>query len=93
MRTPEGSTKDKVKAFLKERGAWFTVGTGLATLPVDIIGCYRGRFFVIEVKAPGKKPTPKQNLIMEKIVACGGATIWGDNLKSIMICFDAFAAG
>ena len=93
MKTPEGRIKDQVKAFLKERGVWFTVGTGLATLPVDIIGCYRGRFFAIEVKAPGKKPTPKQYVIMAKIVACGGATMWGDNLETIVLCFDAFAAG
>lgn len=72
MKTPEGLVKDKVKAFLKERDAWFTVGSGIATLPIDIIGCYRGRFFAIEVKAPGKKPTARQWFTLEKIRSTGG---------------------
>jgi len=26
----------------------------------DILGCYRGRMFALEAKAPGKKPSPIQ---------------------------------
>ena len=28
---------------------------------MDFLGCYRGRFFAIETKAPGKKPTLRQD--------------------------------
>lgn len=84
MRTPEGKTKDKVKSFLKERGAWFTVGTGLATLPIDIIGCYKGRFFAIEVKAPGKNLTKRQELIMHQMKTALAYVVWTDDAPALI---------
>lgn len=38
----------------------------------DIVGCYYGAFFALEVKRPGEKPTPIQTAIMERIRAAGG---------------------
>lgn len=38
----------------------------------DIVCCLKGRFVAIEVKQPGKNPTPLQALKMEKISAAGG---------------------
>lgn len=40
----------------------------------DLVGCYRGRFFGIEVKRPGEVRTPKQTLTMEKIASADGLT-------------------
>lgn len=38
----------------------------------DLIGIYRGRFLAIEVKQPGKNPTPEQRNFIEIIRKHGG---------------------
>lgn len=45
----------------------------------DIKICYKGRFITIEVKAPGKVPTPLQYYKMECVNKAGGISIWGDS--------------
>lgn len=58
--TQEGKVKKEIKEFLDSLGqyCWYfspqMTGYGRAGIP-DIIGCLRGMFFAIEVKAPGKK--------------------------------------
>ena len=83
--TPEGKVKEKVKAFLKERGAWFfmPVPTGYGTTTVDFIGCYKGQFFAIETKAPGKTPTARQDLFLKAVQAHGGKVFWSDDAAEI----------
>jgi Holliday junction resolvase len=59
--TPEGRVKTAIKAFLKSlHDCWYfmpaTHGYGSSGVP-DIVGCYKGVFFAIEVKAPGKRNT------------------------------------
>jgi hypothetical protein len=50
--TPEKKVKNKVTAQLKELGAYYfypvTSGFGASGIP-DIVGCYKGRFFGIEI--------------------------------------------
>jgi hypothetical protein len=75
--TPEGKIKKKVSTYLKKvDGLWYTMpvpgGYGMSTL--DYLCCYRGLFFSIETKAPGKKPTDRQRFVMEDIRAAGGTT-------------------
>lgn len=65
--TPEGRVKKKVSELLKNTpGCYYFMpvpgGFGMTTL--DYIGCYRGRFFAIETKKPGGKPTARQNQII-----------------------------
>ena len=38
----------------------------------DTIGCYRGVALYIEVKKPGKKPTPEQIAFLESVARAGG---------------------
>ena len=38
----------------------------------DIVGVYRGRFFALEVKQPGNKPTVLQAAMLRQITAAGG---------------------
>ena len=38
----------------------------------DIVGVDRGRFFGIEIKQPGKKPTEIQKYMLEQIGKAGG---------------------
>jgi len=40
---------------------------------LDYFGCYKGKFFSVETKAPGKKPTERQQLTIAAITRAGGA--------------------
>lgn len=62
--TPEGRVKERVRKLLSMYGdelyAYWPVPTGFGRTTLDVIGCYRGRFFSVETKAEGKKPTLRQ---------------------------------
>ena len=75
MATPEGKVKAKVKKVLDQLNCYYffpaTGGFGRSGVP-DIIGCLEGRFFGIECKANGGKPTALQLKQLEKIEWNGG---------------------
>ena len=99
--TPEGKVKADVKKFLKAIGAYFYMpvqnGMGVVGIP-DIVGCYRGRFFGIETKAPNKTPTapeqrwakatPNQQAQLEGILAAGGIGLVADNVQQVIDAFE-----
>lgn len=61
--TPEGKIKSKVSSLLKATPGlyyWMPVPSGFGDATLDYVGCYQGKFFSIETKAPGKKPTKRQ---------------------------------
>lgn len=76
--TPEGKVKKKITAYLKTLAPdmWYDmpvpIGYGKSTL--DYLCCYQGRFFSIEAKRPGGKPTPLQENLMRAIRAAGGTS-------------------
>lgn len=75
--TPEGKVKKKVSDLLKATPeVWYTmpVPSGFGESTLDYLGCHRGRFFAIETKAPGKKPTLRQMQTMAAIERGGGKT-------------------
>lgn len=76
--TPEAKVKAKVVAQLKKLGAYYfypvTGGFGSSGVP-DIVGCYKGKFFGIECKANGNKPTELQRLNLTKIGLNGGVAL------------------
>lgn len=86
--TPEGKVKAEIKAYLDSLGAdcWYfmpaMMGYGRKGIP-DIIGCYKGKFFAIEVKAPGKiaNTTPWQEKELCAILASNGIAIVVDSLE------------
>ena len=92
MRTPEGQIKDKVKAYLKEKRAWYFMpvpsGYGIPTL--DFIGCYKGKFFAIETKAPGKEPTRRQFNTMMAMQDAGGWVVWSNDWDRLKQAMDLF---
>jgi hypothetical protein len=61
--TPEGKVKAKVKKILKKYPHWgdWPVPSGYGKGTLDYIGCIAGRFFAVEVKAEGNKPTALQD--------------------------------
>ena len=84
-RTPEGIEKAKVKAFLAsiKAYAYWPVPSGYGKQGVDCYACIRGRFWAIEVKAPGGLPTPRQNLTLDEVANASGHTITGTGDKIV----------
>ena len=72
--TPEGKVKEQVKKLLKQHGAYYhmPVQNGMGAPTLDFVGCFKGKFFAVETKAPGKKPTPRQELTMADMRKAGG---------------------
>ncbi len=71
----EELVKKHVKRMLKRHNCYcfMPVQSGYGAATLDIIGCHKGRFFSIETKAPGKSPSPRQELIMDMMNAAGAA--------------------
>lgn len=72
--TPEGKIKAKVKALLKRYSAVYhhmPVQNGMGEPTLDFVCCVNGYFLAIETKAPGKKPTPRQQITMAAMRAAG----------------------
>jgi hypothetical protein len=75
MSTPEGIVKRRVSALLKSyKDLFYTmpVPSGYGESTLDYIGCYRGRFFSIETKKPGGKPTGRQTAVIALMEQAGG---------------------
>lgn len=83
--TPEGIVKKKLVTILKSIGAYYffpaTHGYGRSGVP-DVVGCYDGGFFAIEVKAEGKKPTALQENEIRQIVLQRGVAFVYDGTMS-----------
>ena len=74
--TPEGKVKRTVSSLLRsipDLYYFMPVPSGYGESSLDYLGSFRGRFFAVETKAPGKKPTDRQNMIIERIRKSGGA--------------------
>ena len=68
--TPEGKVKRRVSTILKRADSCYyfmPVQTGYGSPTLDYLGTSRGRGFAIETKAPGKKPTMRQNAIIAEM--------------------------
>lgn len=80
----ESRVKDVCKKLLKEFGAYYFMPAmnayGRSGVP-DIVGCYKGRFFSIECKAPSRanNVSELQKLEMEKIRVSGGMAFVATN--------------
>ena len=76
--TPEGKVKQRVKLLLETYGVYYAMpmGTGFGNSGVpDFLACYNGRFYAIECKANGKKPTALQNKHLADIRKAGGISL------------------
>lgn len=72
----EKNFENRIKAYLKEKGAWLIKYWGggeftKAGIP-DLLVCYKGHFIAIEVKAPKGKPSELQLYHLRKIKDAGG---------------------
>ena len=87
--TPEGKVKDAIKKYLKSVGAYYhmPVQSGMGAPTLDFVGCYKGFFFAIEAKAPGKKPTARQKLTIKEMEAAGAGVFVIDGNLSALVRF------
>jgi len=68
--TPEKRVKQKLRELLKEYPElyqFWPVQAGYGATTLDVLGCYRGRFFAVETKATGREPTTRQEDTIEDI--------------------------
>ncbi len=77
--TPEGKVKKVVREYLDKLDYCYyfmpaTGGYGKSGVP-DIVGCYLGMFFGIELKAGNNKPTPLQEKNLQQITNTRGLAI------------------
>jgi hypothetical protein len=73
--TPEGNIKKKIKKLLDNTvGLYYEmpVPSGYGKSGLDYHGCFRGKYFAIEAKAPKKEPTKLQWDKINAIEAAGG---------------------
>ena len=89
--TPENRIKKMGIALLDEYNVFhYPASAGpysVAGIP-DRVGCFYGRFFGIEFKAPGKKPTALQLMRRDQIVAAGGEWFLVDSPETLQIFHD-----
>lgn len=82
---PEETVKAAIKGWLKDHGAYFfmPVQTGYGATSLDFLVCLNGRFVGIETKRPGiKRPSPRQQICMDNIIAAGGIAVCVDSLTA-----------
>lgn len=86
----EKTVKAAVRKRLTEIGAFqfWPVMMGFGTRTLDVLGSYKGRFYGIECKRPGEKPTLAQRFTIQKIEAAGGLTFVVDNVEDARRLFD-----
>lgn len=87
--TPEGRVKSRVKDILTAYkphvyGNWI-VQNGMGTPTLDYIGCCCGRYFSVETKAPGKKPTARQAKTVADIEIASGRVFVIDDVDAVAL--------
>lgn len=86
--TPEGKIKKQVNALLdqyKPIYRYWPVPSGFGASSLDCIVCYLGFFIAIETKAPGKKPTPRQEFCMDEMREAHGTVFVVDSEQTLAL--------
>lgn len=93
MPTPESKVKAAVKKALAAHNVYahWPVQNGMGAPCLDCHGCSGGRYFAVETKAPGKKPTPRQEKTIEDIQRAGG-TVFVISGSDGIVAFSAWLA-
>lgn len=95
--TPEGKIKKLVRDVLNEFSESLHVGSyvvttlkqywpvpsGMGESDLDCIVCYYGKYIAIETKAPGKKPTPRQEFCIARTQGASGMVFVIDDEKGV----------
>jgi len=91
MKIPEETESQitaSIRAYLGLRGIWhWKVWQGPMSQPKgvsDILGCYQGKLLAIEVKRPGKNPTPDQQRFLDRVKIEGGISFVAHSVEDVM---------
>jgi hypothetical protein len=88
-KTPEGNIKRKINLLLDSYGnhvyTFMPVPSGYGVATIDYFVCMDGIFVGIEAKAPGKRPTARQESTLADIRAAGGSTFVVDGDESLEV--------
>lgn len=92
MSTPEGKVKDRVKKLLRAYNVYYhmPVMNGMGAPTLDFVCCHNGRYITIETKAPGKKPTPRQEITMNDVRKAGGFVFVVDGSEQSFDILEAY---
>ena len=84
--TPEGKVKNAVNKLLDKYTQlyrYWPVPNIYGASSLDCIVCFRGLFIAIETKAKGKKPTPRQETMIEVMRGAGGIVLVIDGPEGV----------
>lgn len=100
--TPEAKVKKRVKELLRQYpDIWFTmpVPSGFGESTLDFLCAMKMKhiaaFFAVETKAPGRKPTERQGIMIERMREVGAAVfiIDGDEgLRELQVWIEQLRA-
>lgn len=77
-----------VGIYKKDTGSYIPLPSGEKGIS-DIIGCLPdGRFLAVEVKCPGKKPSPDQLDFLKRIWQSGGVGLVAYSIDDVMGAFE-----
>ena len=84
----EAEATSAIRSYLGFRGVWhWKQWQGPMSQPKgvsDILGCYQGRLLAIEVKRPGKKPTPDQQRFLDRVKIEGGISFVASSVSDVI---------
>lgn len=84
----ESALQRQIIAYLRSRGAYVfkAVGSPLQQVGTpDLLVCWHGRFIGLEIKVPGKKPTPIQEYEIHKIREAGGCGVVVESVGDVAV--------
>ena len=80
----EKQIQNKILKFLRNHGGyWRKISDKYNIGMPDVVGCYRGVFVAIEIKAMGKVTTPKQQYELQQIKEQGGNILIAYDVASV----------
>lgn len=86
----EKAIKAAVKKRLRQLDCYqhWPVQLGMGEPCLDCHGCYNGLYFAVETKAPGKKPTLRQEATIKRIRDAGGLVFVIDSTEQANAIFN-----
>lgn len=81
--TPNGGKRRRVEAAIFK-------GLGVRAGVADIVALHRGRFYALELKAPGGRPTESQIQFLQDVNKAGGYSALCEGLDRALSCLETW---
>lgn len=90
----EKEIQKQITDYLTSEGVkWTKTVTNTKSGDPDLICCWRGKYFALEVKVPGKMPTPLQARKLKEIHIAGGIAMYATSVVSVAACMEQIKLG